>query len=113
MLIVVGLVPFVIGESAPGKNPSGMRGKVTDRINHTPVANAYIFAHRNGAPGPDVQTSTDKEGNYTVALPVGIYDAFISADYYTPTCRKVQVEPDGMMVFDAGLDPNPLGGQID
>lgn len=34
---------------------------------------------------------------------------FISADGFSPVSRKVEVTPDGMMIFDAALDFNGLG----
>ena len=61
---------------------------------------------------PDVQVRTDSNGKYAVALPHGVHDAFISADAYTPACRKIQIEPDGMMIFDAALKVNDLGMEI-
>lgn len=111
MLVVVGFVALAISADVSRENPSGLRGTVTDRINHIPLSNVYIVAHRNGA--PDLNARTDKQGKYAIALPVGIYDAFISTDHYSPTCRKVQVEADGMMVFDAALDPDALGMEKD
>ena len=109
-MLVITLVLLTICQDLPGQNPSGLRGKVTDWYSHKPRANAYILLHRSGA--PDVHVRTDDNGKYSIALPLGIYDAFISADYYTPTCRKVQIEPDGMMIFDATLQFNELGMEI-
>ena len=44
-----------------------------------------------------------------MALPVGIYDVLISVDGFSPTSRKIWVTPDGMMIFDAALEFNGLG----
>ncbi len=89
------------------ENPSGVKGKVVDQSEHAPIRNAYILAHRNGA--TDKTLRTDESGRYSVELPPDIYDIFIAADGFAPACRKVKVEPDGMMVFDATLDASLIG----
>ena len=91
--------------------PSGLRGSVVDKLEHAPISNVYVLAHRDG--GTDVHVRTDKGGKYSVQLPPGIYDVFVSADRFPPTSRKVEITPDGMMVFDAVLEFNGLGMQVD
>ena len=100
MVATVGLTLLLLSQSLSGQNPSGLRGTVTS-VTHKPVANAYVLLHRTGA--HDVHVRTDMEGKYEVALPVGIYDALISADDYIPVCRRVRIEPHEMMNFDAVL----------
>jgi len=87
---------------------SGVRGKVV--ASNVPISNAYVLAHRNG--GTDVHVRTDAGGKYVMTLPLGIYDVFISADGFSPSSRKIEVTPDGMMVFDAALEFNRIGMQI-
>jgi len=86
---------------------SGVRGTVVDSVQHVPIRNAYVLAH--GVGGVDVHVRTDTGGTYAITLPVGIYDVFISADGFSPASRKVEVTPDGMMIFDTSLDFNGLG----
>lgn len=89
------------------ENPSGVKGKVVDQGGHAPIRDAYILAHRNRA--TDKTVRTDESGRYLIELPPDIYDIFIAADGFAPACRKVKVEPDGMMVFDATLDASVIG----
>jgi hypothetical protein len=86
---------------------SGVSGRVVESVQHVPIRNAYVLAH--GVGGPDVHVRTDAEGKYAVPLPLGIYDVFISADGFSPVSRKVEVIPNGMMIFDAVLEFNGLG----
>jgi hypothetical protein len=86
---------------------SGIRGRVVDSFEHVPIRSAYILAHRSGA--ADAHVRTDGGGKYAMPLPIGIYDVFISADGFSPTSRKIEVTPDGMMVYDAVLEFNSLG----
>jgi len=85
----------------------GVRGRVVESYGHSPIRNAYVLAHRNGSADSNVRT--DDNGKYAMALPVGIYDVFISADGFSPMTRKVWVRTDGMMIFDAALEFDGLG----
>lgn len=90
-----------------GEKPAGVRGKVVDTIEHAPIRNAYVLAHRDGS--MDKTTRTDGTGSYSIELPPGIYDVFISASAFSPACRKIDVQPDGMMIFDAVLGAADVG----
>jgi len=92
-----------------GENPSGLKGRVVDQGEHASIRNVYILAHRTG--GTDKTVRTDASGKYSIELPPDIYDVFISADGFAPACRKVKIEPDGMMVFDATLNASLVGAQ--
>lgn len=93
------------------ENPSGLRGKVIYDFDREPIRNAYVLIHKNGA--TDIHVRTSEDGKYSIELPVGTYDVFISADGFAPTCRKVEIESDGMMIFDAVLKASLVGMEID
>ena len=97
-------------EQGPGGRASGVRGIVADWA-RVPIHNAYILVHRDES--DDVHSRTDADGKYAVPLKLGIYDVFISAKGFSPTSRKIEVTPDGMMVYDAVLQVNPLGMNVD
>ena len=90
---------------------SGVRGRVVGTVDLIPIRNAYIVVHRDGA--ADAHVRADATGRYAVPLPVGIYDVFIAADGFSPTSRKIEVSPNGMMIYDAVLEFNTLGMQFD
>jgi hypothetical protein len=102
--------------ASTSQHATGVRGRVVvDPLEHVPIRNAFVLAHRNFGrdAGPDgskdVHVLTDASGQYAIPLPLGVYDVFISAVEFSPTSRKIQVTQDGMMIFDAVLEVNTLG----
>jgi hypothetical protein len=101
-------------QSVPNGHDTGVSGRVVG-FERVPIRNALVLAHRNFGPDPgpdgsaDVHVRTDASGQYAIPLPLGVYDVFISAAAFSPTSRKIQVTPDGMMIFDAVLEVNTLG----
>jgi TonB family protein len=92
-----------------GEDATGVEGKVVDKVEHAPIRNAYVLVHRNG--GTDKSARTDGSGRYLVELSSNIYDVFISAEGFAPTCRKIEVPKSGMADFDAELNVSNVGMQ--
>jgi hypothetical protein len=99
-----------IQQAHQNAHASGVKERVVDSIDHVPIPDAYVLAYR--IRGTDVHVRTDASGKYAIALPEGIYDVFVSADGFSPISRKIEVTPDGMMIFDAVLDGNSLEMQF-
>jgi TonB family protein len=97
------------GVDLVGEDATGVEGKVVDKAEHVPIRNAYVLAHRNG--GTDKSVRTDGSGRYLIQLSSNIYDVFISADGFAPTCRKIAIPKSGLMVFDAVLNVSDVGMQ--
>lgn len=93
------------------ERPSGVRGTVVYSVDNMPIRNAYVVARRDGSPTVEVSRG-DKDGKYSVELPPAIYDVCVMALAFSPTCLKIEVTPDGMMVFNAALKANTLGEQV-
>ena len=93
------------------QHATGVQGTVVDKVEHAPIGDAYVFAHR--IRGTDIHVRTDSSGKFAMPLPEGIYDVLVSAEGFSPTSRKIEVTPDGMMIFNAILEGNTLGMQID
>lgn len=110
-LLVAALAVLFAGGTLLSENASGLRGKVVYQFDRKPIHNAYVLVHQNAA--TDAHVRTDENGKYLIELPVGTYDVFISAEGYSPICRKVEIEADGMMIFDAGLEFSDVGMQKD
>jgi hypothetical protein len=91
--------------------PSGVRGTVVHSVDHMPIRNAYVVAHGDGSQTVQV-VRVSTEGMYSVELPPAIYDVCVMARSFSPTCRKIEVTLDGMMVFNPTLEVNPLGMQV-
>ena len=94
------------------ENPSGLKGRVASTTGG-PLRNAYILVHKVlGDSAKDLRARTEQDGKYSIELPIGIYDVFISAPGYEPVCRKVEIESDGMMIFDVALKFTTVGRQM-
>ena len=77
-----------------------VKGAVVDATDYA-IANARVFFHRDptgSAPSTDVgakqdgEVATDKNGNFEMRLPQGIYDVFVSAPAFSPYCKKIRVK---------------------
>ena len=90
-----------------GKNPAGLKGRVVDQVEHAPIRNAFILVHRDGS--ADQTVRTDASGMYSIQLSPNLYDVFVSADGFAPLCRKVEITPDGLMIFDPVLNASSTG----
>jgi len=100
---------------------SGITGQVTDSAGAV-IAQARVLVHWDPAGSPDrlsgdvgitqdVLVLTDANGDYTVAVPPGFYDVFISATAFTPAASKVRVKERKSLTLDAKLPPDPLVGE--
>lgn len=56
----------------------------------------------------DMIVVTDPSGNYSVGVPAGFYDVFVSAMAFTPTATKVRVKKGQRTTFNAKLQADPL-----
>jgi carboxypeptidase family protein len=55
----------------------------------------------------DMIVVTDPSGNYSVGVPAGFYDVFVSAMVFTPTATKVRVKQSQRTTFNAKLQADP------
>jgi Carboxypeptidase regulatory-like domain len=114
------VIAFCILLASPGfaVQNTVIEGKVTD-CEGAALANARILIHWDSSGSStglkdnigtkhDVAGVSDREGKYSVHVPPGFYDIFVSAKAFTPTAAKVRVKPDQPSTFDAALCPDPL-----
>jgi hypothetical protein len=98
---------LLVTGNASAQNQSGIKGTVTDKVEHAPIRNVFVLVHTNK--GNDMHVRTDGAGTYVVQLPPGVYDVFLSAAGFSPMCRKVEIQSNGMTSFDVVLEANTLG----
>lgn len=100
---------FMLALSA--ESQSAIRGRVTDSEGAV-IAKACVFLHRDpSSPASDskknsndfVSVLTDSSGEYTLTVPAGFYDVFVSAPVFTPIAAKVIVKNHQPVKFDAKL----------
>ncbi len=110
------LLLYIISVSADP--PSKITGQVTDSEGAV-LANSRVLVHWDSSGSTvdladnigskeDVIVVTDASGNYSVSVPPGFYDLFVSAMAFTPTAAKVRVKPGQRMTFNAKLRVDPL-----
>jgi hypothetical protein len=56
----------------------------------------------------DVTVVTDKSGRYSLSVPPGFYDVFVSAAAFTPTATKVRVKEGRPADFNPKLNADAL-----
>jgi hypothetical protein len=99
---------------------SALLGHVRD-ANGAAIANARVMIHWDSSGSrvglidnigvkQDVVVTTDRKGHYSVALPPGLYDVFVSSDAFTPASAKVRVKRGTTVIHDVimRLAPNVL-----
>jgi Carboxypeptidase regulatory-like domain len=105
------LLLYIISVSADPQ--SKITGQVTDSEGAA-LANSRVLVHWDSSGSTvdladnigskeDVIVVTDASGNYSVSVPPGFYDLFVSAMAFTPTAAKVRVKQGQRMTFNAKL----------
>jgi hypothetical protein len=100
------LLPLCVAQA---QQHSGIRGRIIDR-SEAPIGNSFVLVHNRQA--GDRSLLTDKTGIYDIELPPGIYDVFISAEGFSPACKKIEVKHKRAK-FDVVLEVNTLGMEVD
>jgi Carboxypeptidase regulatory-like domain len=83
---------------------TGIKGAVKDETGAA-IGDATVFV-----PTTSIRsTHTDRDGTFSVALASdGLYDVFVSAPGFTPTCAKLQVRQHQWAIFRPTLKLDPL-----
>ena len=95
-----------------------LKGAVTDSegaaIRHATVrihwdeSGARVGLKTNVGIKQDLTASTNERGEFSMEVPPGFYDVFISANGFTPQCRKVRVRPGETASFSPKLNADPI-----
>jgi hypothetical protein len=95
-----------------------IRGQITDSEGAA-IANARVLVHWDSSGSTvglrdnvgikqDVMVVTDASGDYSVNVPPGFYDVFVSSMAFTPTATKVRVKQGRPATFSTKLNADPL-----
>ncbi len=113
VLIALAFAPsvYLFGQSA-------LKGTVTDLsggaiegaviIIHWDSSGSTVGLHSNVGIKEDVVVRTSPHGGFSVNLPPGFYDVFVSAMAFTPACQKVRIREGSAVIFDRRLQVNGL-----
>jgi hypothetical protein len=82
------------------------------------IANAQVTVHwdRSGSNylkdnlgiQRDVAATTDSSGHFSLELPPGFYDVFVTAMAFTPYCEKVRLKDKEMRTYEVKLKVSPV-----
>jgi Carboxypeptidase regulatory-like domain len=82
------------------------------------IANAHVVVHWDPSGSnylkdnlgikQDVAATTDSSGHFSVELPPGFYDVFVTAMAFTPHCDKVRVKDKEPRTYELKLKISPV-----
>lgn len=98
------------------------QGSIAGRIadsNGAAIGNARVLVHWDPAGSTvglkdnvgvrtDVSVKKDGNGHYSISVPPGFYDVFVSSSAFTPVAAKVRVKDRESSRFDTRLKIDPL-----
>lgn len=56
----------------------------------------------------DIAVTTDSSGHFSVELPPGFYDVFVTGTAFTPHCDKVRLKGQEARIYDVRLKVSPV-----
>jgi hypothetical protein len=82
------------------------------------ISNAHILVHWDSSGSnylkdnlgikQDIAATTDASGHFSVELPPGFYDVFVTATAFTPRCDKVRLKGQEMRTYDVKMKFSPV-----
>jgi hypothetical protein len=95
------------------------RGTVTDEAGAS-ISVAVVLIHWDSSGSSvgllsnvgikeDATVRTGTDGSFSIDLPSGFYDVFVSSPAFTPVCRKIRIRDRNTVTFNARL---PLDGLV-
>jgi hypothetical protein len=108
---------FLFLLSALATSAATLSGTVRDRSGAV-IASAHIVVHWDASGSnylkdnigvkQDVTLTTDSNGHFSIDLPPGFYDIFVSATAFSPSCEKVRIKREETKNLDARLKLSPV-----
>ena len=113
------LLPLIIAVIAPPAASGEMlKGVAKDSLN-MPISSAMVLIHWDSAGSAggvksnngikaDLNLRTKDDGTFSVDLPPGFYDVFAASPAFTPSCRKVRLQPSETVEIMFSMYADPL-----
>src|SRR5260370_3463837 len=77
------------------------------------ISNAHVVVHWDSSGSnylkdnlgikQDIAATTDSSGHFSVELPFGFYDVFVTAEAFTPHCEKIRLKDTKERTYDFRL----------
>jgi Carboxypeptidase regulatory-like domain len=95
----------VVAQTRKPDLTGNLRGSVADAAETAPIKCAFVLVHgRSGK--RDITVKLDENGKFDLRLAAGLYDIFVAADAFSPTCKKVEITAGHTTAFDIKLQPD-------
>ena len=78
---------------------------MADEAENAPIRNAFVLIHSGSGKG-DVTAMLDEQGRFRLLLEPGLYDVFVAAEGFAPTCKKVEISIGHATTFKGRLKPD-------
>ncbi len=111
LLACISVVALLVSAAPVGN--AKLSGKVTDShgatipgvclIVHWDPSGSDVGLDSNVGLRQDLNVRVDKTGVYSVEVPPGFYDVFVSSPAFEPFCRKVRLRPGESETLDSKL----------
>jgi len=86
--------------------PDGrLQGVVADVAENAPIRYAFVLVH-SGSRKEDTTAKVDENGRYELRLRPGLYDVFVAAEGFVPSCKKVEIVAGSTTTYKARLKPD-------
>lgn len=82
------------------------------------ISNAHVVVHWDSSGSnylkdnlgikQDIAATTDSSGHFSMELPPGFYDVFVTAIAFTPRCDKVRLKGQEARTYDPKLKVSPV-----
>jgi hypothetical protein len=82
------------------------------------ISNAHVVVHWDSSGSnylkdnlgikQDIAATTDSNGRFSVELPPGFYDVFVTAMAFTPHCDKIRLKDKEARTYDVKLKISPV-----
>ena len=82
------------------------------------ISNAHVIVHWDSSGSnylkdnlgikQDIAATTDSSGHFSVDLPPGFYDVFVTAMAFTPHCDKVRLKDKEARAYEVKLKISPV-----
>ena len=80
-----------------------LRGQVTDREGGA-IPNAYVLIHWAGVPVSEgIRVPLESDGSFKATLQPRVYEIFVAAAGFAPTCTQVEVKEGKTTTYNARL----------
>ena len=84
---------------------SELRGDVADMAENAPIRDAFVLVHSGSGKG-DTTAKLDEKGRFNVPLTPGLYDVFVTAEGFAPSCKKIEISTGHSTTFKVRLRPD-------